>query len=98
MMSSGSRSCKLARNDESLHSQANRRDRLHTLQNVAYTNYLEDGMKFKSLNNLTVRVRVKEGDIYFNNAKVIEPNVLTNNGLIHMYVISRRRASYVAFL
>jgi hypothetical protein len=48
-------------------------------------------MTFKTLNNLTVRVTIKDGDIYFNNAKVVEPNVLTNNGLVHMYVFRATR-------
>ncbi|KAF4981529.1 hypothetical protein FZEAL_2678 [Fusarium zealandicum] len=56
----------------------------HTLKEVTYTNYLEDGMVLGTLNNTTVRVHIKNNDIYFNNAKVIKGNVLTNNGLIHI--------------
>lgn len=56
----------------------------HTLDQVAYTNYLEDGMTIGTLNGTTVRVSFQGDDIYFNNAKVIKANVLTNNGLIHM--------------
>ncbi|KAK7419048.1 hypothetical protein QQX98_003550 [Neonectria punicea] len=59
---------------------------LHTLKEVTYTDHLEDGMLLETFNNLTVRVNIKNNDIYFNNAKVIEANVLTNNGLIHMLV------------
>ncbi|KAK1593174.1 fasciclin domain-containing protein [Colletotrichum navitas] len=56
----------------------------HTLPEVAYSNFLEDGQEFTSLANLTVRVTVKDDQIWFNDAKVISPNVLTNNGLIHV--------------
>lgn len=52
----------------------------HTLSEVAYSDFLFDGQEFKSLQNGTVRVRVEEEDgnrtIWFNNAKVINPNVL----------------------
>ena len=52
----------------------------HTLPEVAYSDYLYDGQEFKSLQNMTVRVRIatdgKTKNIYFNNAKVIDANVL----------------------
>jgi uncharacterized surface protein with fasciclin (FAS1) repeats len=41
-------------------------------------------MEFTSLANKTVKVKIQGDDIYFNNAKVVAANVLTNNGLIHM--------------
>ncbi|KAJ8108838.1 hypothetical protein OPT61_g7891 [Boeremia exigua] len=60
----------------------------HTLPEVAYSDFLVDGQEFKSLQNGTVRVRVEESDgnrtIWFNNARVIDANVLTHNGLIHV--------------
>lgn len=62
-------------------------DRAHTLDEVTYSNYLRDGQVIGTLNNTKVRVSIRGEDIFFNNAKVIEANVLTNNGLIHMQVI-----------
>ncbi|OHW94503.1 fasciclin domain-containing protein [Colletotrichum incanum] len=56
----------------------------HTLPQVAYSNFLEDGQVFTSLANVTVRVTIKDDEIWFNDAKVVSPNVLTNNGLIHV--------------
>ncbi|KAM0266881.1 hypothetical protein ACHAPA_006450 [Fusarium lateritium] len=56
----------------------------HTLDEVAYSNYLRDGQVIGTLNNTEVRVSIRGDDIFFNNAKVIEANVLTNNGLIHI--------------
>ena len=52
----------------------------HTLPEVAYSDYLYDGQEFTSLQNMTVKVSIKgEGNdkqIYFNNAKVLDANVL----------------------
>ncbi|KAF5642012.1 transforming growth factor-beta-induced ig-h3 [Fusarium sp. NRRL 52700] len=56
----------------------------HTLNEVTYSNYLRDGQVIGTLNKTEVRVRIIDNDIFFNNAKVIEANVLTNNGLIHI--------------
>ncbi|KAF5984881.1 transforming growth factor-beta-induced ig-h3, partial [Fusarium coicis] len=56
----------------------------HTLDEVTYSNYLRDGQVIGTLNKTEVRVRIIDDEIYFNNAKVIEANVLTNNGLIHI--------------
>ncbi|KAJ4362265.1 hypothetical protein N0V83_010358 [Neocucurbitaria cava] len=60
----------------------------HTLPEVAYSDYLYDGQEFQSLQNATVRVKiVGEGStrqIYFNNAKLLDANVLTHNGLLHV--------------
>lgn len=63
--------------------------KFHTLPEVAYSDFLTDGQEFTSLGNMTVRVRVKrEGaeqpEIWFNNAKVVDANVLTHNGLVHV--------------
>ncbi|KAJ4361676.1 hypothetical protein N0V95_001660 [Ascochyta clinopodiicola] len=60
----------------------------HALSVPAYSDFLTDGQEFKTLQNQTVRVRVEEKDgnrtIWFNNAKVINANVLTHNGLAHV--------------
>ncbi|PVH71119.1 FAS1 domain-containing protein [Cadophora sp. DSE1049] len=56
----------------------------HTIPQPLYTNFLTDGQTFKSLSNATVRVTRKNGDIYFNDAKLTRSNVITNNGLMHI--------------
>ncbi|EON99880.1 putative beta-ig-h3 fasciclin protein [Phaeoacremonium minimum UCRPA7] len=48
----------------------------HTLHEVAYTDYLVDGTRLESAAGLDVLVTIKGNDIYFNDAKVISPNVL----------------------
>ncbi|PVI03004.1 FAS1 domain-containing protein [Periconia macrospinosa] len=60
----------------------------HTLPEVTYSDYLKDGQEFKSLQNGTVRVKIegsgKNRTIWFNNARVVDANVLTHNGLVHV--------------
>ncbi|OIW31580.1 FAS1 domain-containing protein, partial [Coniochaeta ligniaria NRRL 30616] len=56
----------------------------HTLPMPLYSTYVTDGMVLQSLQGGNVTVAKVDGDIYFNDAKVISPNVLTNNGLIHV--------------
>ncbi|KAH9204013.1 FAS1 domain-containing protein [Leptodontidium sp. 2 PMI_412] len=56
----------------------------HTIPQPLYTNFLTDGQTFKTLSNATVRVTRKDGDIYFNDAKLTRSNVITNNGLMHV--------------
>jgi hypothetical protein len=43
---------------------------------VLYTNFLEDGQEYLSDNNLTIRITIRGGDLYFNDAKVTYPNVM----------------------
>jgi uncharacterized surface protein with fasciclin (FAS1) repeats len=49
---------------------------MHTIPQVLYTNFLEDGQEYLSDNNLTIRVTIQGGDLYFNDAKVTNPNVM----------------------
>jgi hypothetical protein len=56
----------------------------HTLPYPAYSPYLTDGTKITTLAGLNITVTRSGGDIWFNDAKVISPNVLTNNGIIHV--------------
>jgi transforming growth factor-beta-induced protein len=48
----------------------------HTLPQPLYSNYLVDGQEIMSAANLTVRITVNDSGIWFNDAKVISPNVL----------------------
>ncbi|RDW57500.1 hypothetical protein BP6252_13760 [Coleophoma cylindrospora] len=56
----------------------------HTIPEPLYSNFLQDGQTFTSLSNGTIRVTLKDGDIFFNDAKVTQANVITNNGLMHV--------------
>ena len=48
----------------------------HTLPLPLYSDFIEDGMEITSLANMTVRVSIKNGEIYFNDARVKAKNVL----------------------
>ncbi|KAL8369886.1 hypothetical protein RB595_000304 [Gaeumannomyces hyphopodioides] len=63
----------------------------YTLPEVTYSNFLKDGDVFTPLEGGNIKVTIVNNDIYFNDVKVVSPNVLTNNGLIHVLdrIISR---------
>lgn len=48
----------------------------HTIPQPLYSNFLSDGLTFKSLSNATVRVTLRDGGIYFNDAKLTQANVM----------------------
>ncbi|PGH29058.1 hypothetical protein GX50_08190 [[Emmonsia] crescens] len=56
----------------------------HTLTEPVYTNFLTDGQMFTTVSNDTIRVTVNDTGIFFNDAKLIRQNVLTNNGVIQI--------------
>ncbi|KAK5653718.1 hypothetical protein OQA88_8749 [Cercophora sp. LCS_1] len=61
--------------------------RSHVIPQPLYLDHLRDGMELKSLRNNSIKVTLSGSDIFFNNAKVVKSNVITNNGLI--YVLDR---------
>lgn len=57
----------------------------HTLPGAQYSTGLKDGDIFTAVNGGTVQVHVdKDGTMFFNDAKVLNMNVITNNGVIHV--------------
>ena len=48
----------------------------HVINQPIYFDRLRDGMELKSLRNTTVKVSLKAGEIFFNNAKVVKSNVM----------------------
>lgn len=58
--------------------------RMHTIHQSVYTNFLVEGQEYPSDNNLIIRVSIKGNDIYFNDAKVTNSNIITKNGVIHV--------------
>jgi uncharacterized surface protein with fasciclin (FAS1) repeats len=61
---------------------------LYTIPQPLYTNYLQDGQVYLTDNNQTVRVRIENGDVFFNDAMVLQPNimyVLTMQSISEMY-------------
>jgi hypothetical protein len=49
---------------------------LHTLQQPLYTNYLQDGQEFQTDENQTIRISIVNGEIFFNDAKVLQRNIM----------------------
>ncbi|KAI9772570.1 MAG: hypothetical protein M1839_002452 [Geoglossum umbratile] len=56
----------------------------HTILSPQYTPILQDGQTFTSQANTTIKVTIKDGRVYFNDAKVIRSNIISNNGVIHV--------------
>jgi uncharacterized surface protein with fasciclin (FAS1) repeats len=48
----------------------------HTIPEVLYSNFLQDGQTFTSLTNETIRVTFQDGAIFFNDAKAIQLNTM----------------------
>jgi uncharacterized surface protein with fasciclin (FAS1) repeats len=48
----------------------------HTLPQPIYSEFITDGLTFKSLANLTVRVTQNSSGTWFNDAKLIQQNIL----------------------
>ena len=53
--------------------------RMHTIPQPLYTNFLVDGQEYPSDNNLIIRISIKGNDIYFNDAKVTNSNIMWVN-------------------
>lgn len=49
---------------------------LHTITQPLYTNYLSDGQEYQTDNNVTIRIRIENGEIFFNDALVLQPNIM----------------------
>ena len=49
---------------------------LHVIPQPLYTSYLQDGQEYQTDNNQTVRVRIENGTIMFNDATVLESNIM----------------------
>jgi hypothetical protein len=49
---------------------------LHTIKQPLYTNYLEDGQEYQTDSNLTIRIRIENGTLFFNDAMVLQSNIM----------------------
>jgi uncharacterized surface protein with fasciclin (FAS1) repeats len=56
----------------------------HTIDGAVYTTGLQSGQILQSQANATIVVTIIDGTVYFNNAKVLRANVVTNNGVAHV--------------
>ena|SRR5438045_2538637 len=58
--------------------------KFHTIAGALYSPLVHDGDLFTAVNGLKIKVTLRAGAIYFNDAKVLQSNVITNNGVIHI--------------
>jgi uncharacterized surface protein with fasciclin (FAS1) repeats len=52
----------------------------HNVPQVLYTNFLQDGQEYMSLNNDTIKITKNSTGTYFNDARVIKEDVLYVSG------------------
>ena len=45
---------------------------------------ITDGMEATTVEGSTVKFSIKDGMVYVNDAKVIQPDIITSNGVIHV--------------
>jgi uncharacterized surface protein with fasciclin (FAS1) repeats len=49
---------------------------LHVIPQPLYTNFLQDGQEYLADNNKTIRISIRGQDLYFNDAKVLQSNIM----------------------
>lgn len=58
--------------------------KFHTVTEPLYSNFLRDGQTFTTFSNEVIRISVRDGEMFVNDAKIINKNIITNNGLMHV--------------
>ncbi|KAH8657213.1 FAS1 domain-containing protein [Tricladium varicosporioides] len=58
--------------------------KFHTLPIAMYSTEIKDGLVVTSVGGQQVKVTVKDGTTWFNDARVVQKNVITNNGVIQI--------------
>ncbi|RVX75179.1 hypothetical protein B0A52_00531 [Exophiala mesophila] len=56
----------------------------HIINEPLYSNFLQDGQRYRSVNNQTIQITERNGEIFVNDARIISSNVMTNNGVMHV--------------
>jgi transforming growth factor-beta-induced protein len=58
--------------------------KFHTIAGAQYTTLVKDGLILTAVNGDKIQVGLRGGKLYFNDAMVLQSNVITNNGVIHV--------------
>lgn len=58
--------------------------RYHVVQGVVYSTGIRNGSSVQTLQGTNITTRIINGTVYINQARVVLPNVLTSNGVIHV--------------
>ncbi|KAG0647188.1 Fasciclin arabinogalactan [Hyphodiscus hymeniophilus] len=56
----------------------------HVVQDIVGYSTLLSNTSLKTVNGANVTITIEDGDVFVNSAKVITPNVLVNNGVVHV--------------
>lgn len=48
----------------------------HIIDQPLYTNFMEDGQEYTTFSNQTVRITIRGGEIYVNDARIMHRNVM----------------------
>ena len=55
---------------------------------VGYSSALQDGQTLTAMNGANLTINIDNGNVFVNSAKVITPNVLVANGVVHVIDVS----------
>ncbi len=56
----------------------------HVVPGKVMSTDITDGMEAATVEGSTVKFSIKDGMVYVNDAKVIQPDIITSNGVIHV--------------
>lgn len=57
----------------------------HIIENwVGYTPQLKSGQSYVSRAGTELRITIKDGDYFVNDVRIVRPNVITKNGVVHL--------------
>jgi uncharacterized surface protein with fasciclin (FAS1) repeats len=56
----------------------------HVVKGVQYSNALRDGQSLSTTQGGRLKVEIRGGSVYINNARVVKTDILTKNGVIHV--------------
>jgi uncharacterized surface protein with fasciclin (FAS1) repeats len=56
----------------------------HILHSVQYSNALKDGQTLSTAEGRTLKVKISNGTVYINEAKVVTTDILIKNGVVHI--------------
>jgi len=56
----------------------------HVVKGVALSNGLKDGQELKTVQGDKLKVKIVDGEVFVNGAKIVVADVLTKNGVVHV--------------
>lgn len=56
----------------------------HVVKGVGYSTSLKDGQLLPTVQGGNLKVKIRNGVVYINSAKVVKPDFLTKSGVVHL--------------